>query len=161
MASRFQKKSAPKIPSISGTRASLFNYQLLTSTGVPGLDHLLGGGLPLGTVALLQDIPHLANEDSGQDYSQLLVQYFLAEGFFHLHRLFHGQTRAGTIQLPAIVSSNNDDSFMNKKKSGKSCSQITVASLLNNLHPFYTSTYTSMKRYVIYLFVKVGITSSF
>ena len=127
MASRFQKKSAPKIPSISGTRASLFNYQLLTSTGVPGLDHLLGGGLPLGTVALLQDIPHLANEDSGQDYSQLLVQYFLAEGFFHQHRLFHGQTRAGTIQLPAIVSSNNDDSSMNKKKSGKSCSQITVA----------------------------------
>ena len=161
MASRFQKKSAPKIPSISGTRASLFNYQLLTSTGVPGLDHLLGGGLPLGTVALLQDIPHLANEDSGQDYSQLLVQYFLAEGFFHQHRLFHGQTRACTIQLPAIVSSNNDDSFMNKKKSGKSCSQITVASLLNNLYPFYTSTYTSMKRYVIYLFVKVGITSSF
>ena len=119
MASRFQKKSAPKIPSISGTRASLFNYQLLTSTGVPGLDHLLGGGLPLGTVALLQDIPHLANEDSGQDYSQLLVQYFLAEGFFHQHRLFHGQTRAGTIQLPAIVSSNNDDSSMNKNKSGK------------------------------------------
>ena len=139
MASRFQKKSAPKIPSISGTRASLFNYQLLTSTGVPGLDHLLGGGLPLGTVALLQDIPHLANEDSGQDYSQLLVQYFLAEGFFHQHRLFHGQTRAGTIQLPAIVSSNNDDSFMNKKKSGKSCSQITVAYLLDNSYQFYAS----------------------
>ena len=108
MASRFQKKSAPKIPSIPGTRASLFNYQLLTSTGVPGLDQLLGGGLPLGTVALLQDIPHRTDEESGQHYSQLLVQYFLAEGFFHKHKLFHGQTNGGTIQLPAIVTSNSE-----------------------------------------------------
>ena len=116
MASRFQKKSAPKIPSIPGTRASLFNYQLLTSTGVPGLDHLLGGGLPVGTVALLQDIPHQTFEDSGQNYSQLLVQYFLAEGFFHGHKLFHGQTNVGNIQLPAVVSSNNES--VNEKQSG-------------------------------------------
>ena len=33
MTSRFQKKSAPKIPAIQGTKPSLFNYQLLTSTG--------------------------------------------------------------------------------------------------------------------------------
>ena len=129
MASRFQKKSAPKIPAIQGTRASLFNYQLLTSTGVPGLDHLLGGGLPLGTVTLLQNIPHHSSEDSGQDYSQLLVQYFLAEGFFHEHKLFHGQTKAGAIQLPAIVSSNNDNSSMNDKQSGKLQSQSVF---LNN-----------------------------
>ena len=108
MASRFQKKSAPKIPSIPGTRASLFNYQLLTSTGVPGLDQLLGGGLPLGTVALLQDIPHRTDQESGQHYSQLLVQYFLAEGFFHKHKLFHGHTNGGTIQLPAIVTSDSE-----------------------------------------------------
>ena len=38
MASRFQKKTAPKLPSIPGTKPSLFNFQLLTSIGVPGLD---------------------------------------------------------------------------------------------------------------------------
>ena len=118
MASRFQKKSAPKIPSIPGTRASLFNYQLLTSSGVPGLDHLLGGGLPVGTVALLQDIPHQTFEDSGQNYSQLLVQYFLAEGFFHNQKLFHGQASSGTIQLPAIVSSNNENVSVSEKQIG-------------------------------------------
>ena len=51
MASRFQKKTAPKLPSIPGTKPSLFNFQLLTSIGVPGLDQLLGGGLPLGMVS--------------------------------------------------------------------------------------------------------------
>jgi hypothetical protein len=70
MASRFQKKSAPKLPAIAGTRPSLFNYQLLTGTGIPGLDQLLGGGLPLGTVTLLEDLPHPHDqEESGNNYS--------------------------------------------------------------------------------------------
>ena len=70
----------------------------------------------MGTVALLQDVPHQTFEDSGQNYSQLLVQYFLAEGFFHGHKLFHGQTNVGNIQLPAVVSSNNES--VNEKQSG-------------------------------------------
>ena len=135
MASRFQKKSTPKIPSIAGTNASLFNYQLLTSTGVPGIDHLLGGGLPVGTVALLQDISHQNFDDSGQNYSQLLVQYFLAEGFFHGHKLFHGQANVGNIQLPAIVSSNNENVSRNKKQGGKENDQLKIAWRYENQTP--------------------------
>ena len=34
---------------ISGAKPSLYNNQLLVSTGVPSLDQLLGGGLAVGT----------------------------------------------------------------------------------------------------------------
>lgn len=113
--SRFQKKGAPKIPAVPGTRPSLFNYQLLTSCGIPGLDQLIGGGLPLGTVTLLEDLPHGKSEETGQNYTYLLIQYFLAEGCFFEHKLFHGQiSTSGNVQLPAIVSNQSKESYEHK-----------------------------------------------
>ena len=84
MASRFVKKGAKQIPVIPGTKPSTFNYALLTGSGIPGLDLLIGGGFPLGTVTLVQDLNSL------KKYSQLIVQYFLSEGAFHGHQLFLG-----------------------------------------------------------------------
>ena len=112
MASRFQKKTAPKLPSIPGTKPSLFNFQLLTSSGIPGLDQLLGGGLPLGTFLLLEDLPieHEDNIETGQNYSSLLCQYFLSEGVVHDHKLYLSQISPASMQLPAIVQ--------NEEKSG-------------------------------------------
>ena len=105
MASRFQKKTAPKLPSIPGTKPSLFNFQLLTSSGIPGLDQLLGGGLPLGTLLLIQDIPNNPEQENendvetGQHYSSLLLQYFLSEGVVHGHKLFVGRVDPGESSL--------------------------------------------------------------
>ena len=65
---------------IPGVSPSLHSNQLLTSTGTPHLDSLLGGGLPLGSLLLLQ-------EDSGGSYGKLLVRYFLSEGLVHNHAL--------------------------------------------------------------------------
>lgn len=106
---RFQKKSAAgggKLPNIAGTKASLFNYQVLTSTGAPSLDQVIGGGLPLGTVLLLQDLPHPKKAETvGGRYTTSLLKYFLAEGIYHRHGVFTAsQTNPDLItSVPAIV----------------------------------------------------------
>lgn len=82
-------------------------------TGISGLDHLLGGGLPLGTVTLFSDIPH-SDLERGQSYSLLLAQYFLAEGCFHRHKIFHGHVKPNQLQLPAIIGSNSEDTSKSK-----------------------------------------------
>ncbi|XP_037788976.1 LOW QUALITY PROTEIN: elongator complex protein 4-like [Penaeus monodon] len=71
--SSFQKKGKVKVVSIPGTRPSLHNAQLLISTGLPSLDYLLGGGLAVGSLLIVE-------EDRYDVYSKLFLKYFLAEG---------------------------------------------------------------------------------
>ena len=91
---RFQKKTASKFPSIPGTKPSLYNFQLLSSTGIASLDHLLGGGLPVGTLVLVEDHPRKVEDedqsDVGSDYSNVLLKYFMSEGAANRHSLFFG-----------------------------------------------------------------------
>uniref|UniRef100_A0A8C2WVU1 Elongator complex protein 4 n=1 Tax=Cyclopterus lumpus TaxID=8103 RepID=A0A8C2WVU1_CYCLU len=77
----FQKKTRTKLISIPGTRPSVQNGQLLVSTGVTSLDYLLGGGLAVGTVLLIE-------EDRYDSYSRMILKYFLAEGVVCRHELF-------------------------------------------------------------------------
>ncbi|KAM8762615.1 elongator complex protein 4 isoform 1-T1 [Acanthopagrus schlegelii] len=77
----FQKKTRSKLISIPGTRPSVQNGQLLVSTGVTSLDYLLGGGLAVGTVLLIE-------EDRYDSYSRMILKYFLAEGVVCRHELF-------------------------------------------------------------------------
>jgi len=81
MASSFQRKIKPKLPEIPGVCPSIYTNHLLASTGVPDLDTLLGGGLAVGTVTVLE-------EDLSGNYSKLLLKYFLSEGLVHKHSLF-------------------------------------------------------------------------
>ncbi|KAI4829827.1 hypothetical protein KUCAC02_001492 [Chaenocephalus aceratus] len=77
----FQKKTRSKLISIPGTRPSVQNGQLLVSTGVTSLDYLLGGGLAVGTVLLIE-------EDRYDSYSRMILKYFLAEGVVCRHELY-------------------------------------------------------------------------
>ncbi|XP_050192686.1 elongator complex protein 4 [Myiozetetes cayanensis] len=66
---------------LPGTRPALRHGQLLLSSGLPSLDSVLGGGVAVGTLLLIE-------EDKYGLYSNLLFKYFLAEGIVCGHDLF-------------------------------------------------------------------------
>eukprot|EP00088_Acartia_fossae_P000338 TRINITY_DN10130_c0_g1_i8.p1 TRINITY_DN10130_c0_g1~~TRINITY_DN10130_c0_g1_i8.p1 ORF type:complete len:351 (+),score=59.29 TRINITY_DN10130_c0_g1_i8:43-1095(+) len=75
--SSFQRKSNP-MESIPGCYKSSYTHHILTSTGVPQLDFLIGGGMPIGTLLVIE-------EDYAGSYAKLLTKYFLAEGVYNGH----------------------------------------------------------------------------
>ncbi|XP_068541138.1 elongator complex protein 4 isoform X2 [Anas acuta] len=82
-ATSFQRKAAggSRLSALPGTRPSARHGQLLLSSGLPSLDAVLGGGLAVGTLLLIE-------EDKYGVYSNLLFKYFLAEGVVCGHNLF-------------------------------------------------------------------------
>ncbi|MCL4132765.1 UNVERIFIED_CONTAM: hypothetical protein GTU68_062340 [Idotea baltica] len=78
--SSFQKKAKSQIISIPGTKPSVHNSQLLISTGIPSFDFILGGGLPVGSILLIE-------EDTFDIYSKLFMKFYLAEGLLNGHLL--------------------------------------------------------------------------
>ena len=97
--SSFQRKVKTKLPDIVGVSPSLLTNQLLTSSGVPDLDSLIGGGLAVGTVLVVV-------EDVSGNYSRLLLKYFLSEGLVHDHSLIVSNSspdnKLVTHSLPSI-----------------------------------------------------------
>uniref|UniRef100_A0A8D0GGN9 Elongator complex protein 4 n=1 Tax=Sphenodon punctatus TaxID=8508 RepID=A0A8D0GGN9_SPHPU len=82
-ATSFQRKVqvSGRLAAIAGTKPSVRHGQLLISSGLPSLDCVLGGGLAVGTLLLIE-------EDKYNIYSNLLFKYFLAEGIVCGHKLF-------------------------------------------------------------------------
>ncbi|GAB5577693.1 elongator complex protein 4 isoform X2 [Prionailurus iriomotensis] len=71
--------SYSRLVSIAGTRPSVRNGQLLVSTGLPALDQLLGGGLAVGTVLLIEK----ESEDESFPIPVVGIKYFLAGPEIH------------------------------------------------------------------------------
>lgn len=59
-------------PAAAGTKPGA-NGQTLVSTGLADLDRILGGGLALGSLLLVE-------EDGASQHHETLARYFLAEG---------------------------------------------------------------------------------
>ncbi|XP_064602901.1 LOW QUALITY PROTEIN: elongator complex protein 4-like [Liolophura sinensis] len=76
----FQRKTRAKVSQIAGVKPSLQNNQLLVSTGVPSFDLVIGGGIAVGSVVIVE-------EDTYGNYAKLLLKYFLAEGVMCSHHL--------------------------------------------------------------------------
>ncbi|KAJ2686863.1 Elongator subunit elp4 [Coemansia spiralis] len=79
--SSFKKRvpaSQPKPP--PATRINPHSAQLLVSTGVPALDDVLGGGLPVGGVLLIE-------QDRQTAYSNTLLSYFASQAIAAGHKL--------------------------------------------------------------------------
>jgi len=81
MTTSFQKKTRIKVGNIPGTRPSLYNNQLLVSSGIPSLDNVIGGGVAVGTVMLVE-------EDVFGSYARLMLKYFTAEAIVSQQAMF-------------------------------------------------------------------------
>lgn len=77
----FQAKSQrARAAQLPGSRVSVHNSQPLVSSGVPSLDTVLGGGLPVGSLLMLEEDEHAV-------YSKFFLQCFMAEGVTVGHEL--------------------------------------------------------------------------
>ncbi|XP_017471925.1 PREDICTED: putative elongator complex protein 4 [Rhagoletis zephyria] len=79
--SSFRKRHVQK--PIPGTRTSPQTGQVITSSGNPSLDVVVGGGLPVGSICLIE-------EDKYVTYSKVLAKYFVAEGVISAQSIFLG-----------------------------------------------------------------------
>lgn len=96
----FQFKSS-KTPLLPGTRASVSKSQILTSSGIVSLDHILGGGYPVGNIILVE-------EDEFGFYAKLFIKYFISEGLVSRHSAYlcslDTNTRRLVEELPSPVT---------------------------------------------------------
>ncbi|KAJ3012181.1 Elongator subunit elp4 [Thoreauomyces humboldtii] len=76
--SSFKRRTPTTLASLPATRISAHNSSVLTSTGVPSIDELLGGGLPLHCSLLVL-------EDRFTGYAKLLQSYYIAQGIASGH----------------------------------------------------------------------------
>ncbi|KAH0551817.1 elongator complex protein 4 [Cotesia glomerata] len=103
------RKSIKKSQStILGTKPSFINAQLLISTGIPSLDTIIGGGLPIGTILLLE-------EDKYGNYAKTILKYFLAEGCVAKHNLLIASQDFSPdkliCELPAVICEDKSTRF--------------------------------------------------
>lgn len=82
MSSFRRKATGQQIKTYPGTRYSPASQSIvITSTGIPSLDDLLGGGLPLScSLVLTAPDPH-------SSYGELVQKYFIAEGLASGHKV--------------------------------------------------------------------------
>jgi elongator complex protein 4 len=79
-----------------GTKPSIHvPGHILTSTGVPSLDEVLGGGLLLGSVSVLE-------EDYPTGYAKHLLKYWVAEGAAQGHRTLWISAERGVEMLEGL-----------------------------------------------------------
>lgn len=82
MSSFKRKGSAKQASTYPGTRISPASLAtVITSTGIPSFDDLLGGGLPLSCSMLI------AAPDLHSSYGDLVQKYFIAQGLSCGHRV--------------------------------------------------------------------------
>ncbi|XP_011861004.1 PREDICTED: elongator complex protein 4 [Vollenhovia emeryi] len=119
-------KPKTKLPVILGTKPSLRNSQLLVSTGIPSLDSTIGGGLPIGTIFLIE-------EDKYGFYAKIMLKYFMAEGVVISQPLLIASQDAQSSQLVSGLPAVVDDSEERTKATDNANEPMKIAWRYQNM----------------------------
>ncbi|XP_055597332.1 elongator complex protein 4 isoform X2 [Uranotaenia lowii] len=113
--------------SIKGSRASLHSGQPIVSSGNPSLDHVFGGGFPIGSVIAIE-------EDKFANYSRVLTKYFLAEGIVNDHAIFLASLEEDPMEMMKKLPTPVDPSEQEKPTKDKQTpEEMRIAFRYNNL----------------------------
>ncbi|XP_020285862.1 elongator complex protein 4 [Pseudomyrmex gracilis] len=119
-------KIKTKLPAIPGTKPSVKNAQLLISTGIPFLDNIIGGGLPIGSLFIIE-------EDKYGFYATIMLKYFMAEGIVISQPLLVAsqdvKPRQLISELPAVIN----DSESHSKPAHNANDQMKIAWRYQNM----------------------------
>ncbi|XP_047023046.1 elongator complex protein 4 [Helicoverpa zea] len=102
--SSFHKTSDSRV-TIGGTKVK--NSLPIISSGIPSLDHVIGGGLPVGSIFAVE-------EDVLANYSKILLKYFLAEGVACKHDILiasaddNPENIAKELPLPTTIPQDDE-----------------------------------------------------
>lgn len=98
-----------RFPFIQGTKPSIKNSQLLISTGIPSLDHLIGGGLPIGSLFIVE-------EDQFGAYGRIISTYLVAEGVVTEQPVLIASKDSRTfpivLKVPTVITDTKSSSQM-------------------------------------------------
>ncbi|NWU97003.1 ELP4 protein, partial [Upupa epops] len=144
-ATSFQRRTSvgSRRVTVAGTRPSVRHGLLLISSGLPSLDWVIGGGVAVGTLLLIE-------EDRYGLYSSLLFKYFLAEGVVCGHNLFVASAKVHPDyilkELPApLLDDTHKTELEEAVKSEESQDSMKIAWRYQNLPKMEASPTTSTK----------------
>ncbi|CAD7013079.1 putative elongator complex protein 4 [Ceratitis capitata] len=128
--SSFRKRHVQK--PIPGTRTSPQTGQIITSSGNPSFDVIVGGGLPVGSVCLIE-------EDKYVTFSKVLSKYFVAEGVVSGQSILLGSLdddpKEMMLKLPKPLNDDEDDSERTPEKEDSPKNGLRIAWRYNDLPP--------------------------
>lgn len=113
---------------IKGSRLSLHSGQPVVSSGNPSLDHVFGGGFPIGSIIGIE-------EDKYGNYSKILAKYFLAEGIVNNHALVLGTLEEDPSQLLQKLPKAVEEKPNATKSSTQTPEDMRIAFRYNQLAP--------------------------
>uniref|UniRef100_A0AAG5D0R9 Elongator complex protein 4 n=1 Tax=Anopheles atroparvus TaxID=41427 RepID=A0AAG5D0R9_ANOAO len=113
---------------IKGSRLSLHSGQPIVSSGNPSLDHVFGGGFPIGSIIGIE-------EDKYGNYSRILTKYFMAEGTVNNHALLLATLEEDPLQLLQKLPKAIEEKQHATTSSAESPESMRIAFRYNQLAP--------------------------
>lgn len=113
---------------IPGTRLSVHTGQSVISLGNPSLDHVFGGGFPIGSIIGI-------GEDKHGNYSRVLSKYFLAEGVVNKHPLLVASMEEDPVQLVEKLPQPVETNAASESNAGQEPETMRIAFRYNQLAP--------------------------